>query len=66
MKKGIFSLCFAQNIDCVYPIEPPESTIKGTHNPCFNKDMKIVYIPVNPSFTIMWGSRGLNYIGLLE
>ena len=43
-------LIFAQNIDCVYTLEPPLLT--STHNLCFRaKNKKIMYTPVNPSFT---------------
>ena len=51
----IFSY-FAQNIDRGYTLEPPqrgEAVLRSTHNLCFRaKIRKIVYTPVNPSFTI--------------
>ena len=42
----------AQNIDCGYPLEPPR---RGGSNECPQLCFcfsKIIYIPVNPSFTI--------------
>ena len=53
----------AQNIDCGYSLEPPrrggscyrlgEAVLTSTHNLCFRaKIRKIMYTPVNPSFTI--------------
>ena len=40
----------SQNIDCGYSIEPP---LTSTHNLCFRAEIsKIMYIPVNPSFTV--------------
>ena len=39
----------AQNIDCGYSLELPRYIHKLC---CFNKIRKIMYIPVNPSFTI--------------
>ena len=47
-------LIFAQNIDSGYTLEPPrEAVLTSTHNLCFNaKIRKIMYTPVNPSFTI--------------
>ena len=44
----------AQNIDCGYSLEPPR---RGGSNECpqsmfFSKIRKIMYTPVNPSFTI--------------
>ena len=52
----------AQNIDCVYSLEPP----RRIHNLCFWAEIwKKMYIPVNPSFTVQnWGLRGQNYIGM--
>ena len=39
----------AQNIDCGYG----EAVLTSTHNICFRAEIrKIVYSPVNPSFTI--------------
>ena len=50
MKNCDIFLVFAQNIDCGYPLEPPQ---------CFKAKMRKMYIPVNPSFTIRkWGVRG--------
>ena len=58
----------AQNIDCRYSLEPPrrggsneyhnlyvfaEAVLTSTHNLCFWAEIrKIMYIPLNPSFTI--------------
>ena len=57
----------AQNIDCWYSLEPPrrgdsneypqsvfaEAVLTSTHNLCFwAEKRKIMYTPVNPSFTI--------------
>ena len=46
----------AQNIDCGYSLEPPrfgEAVLTSTHNICFWAEIrKIMYTPVNPSFTI--------------
>ena len=47
----------AQNIDCGYSLEPPhrltEAVLTSTHNLCFWAEIsKIMYTPVNPSFTI--------------
>ena len=40
---------YAQNIDCVYSLEPP----RRTHNLCFwAKIRKIIYTHVNPFLTI--------------
>ena len=60
MKKVIFFLVFAQNIDCGYI----EAVLKSTHNLCFKAKIKNMYIPVNPSFTIKkWGVRGSSLHG---
>ena len=59
-KTDIFPIS-AQNIDCGYLSEPPR---RGSSNgyPQFMflaKVRKIMYTPVNPSFTIQkWGLRG--------
>ena len=57
-KKGKFSdknfdifHSFAQNIDCGYRLD--EAVLTSTHNLCFLAEIrKIMYTPVNPSFTI--------------
>ena len=54
----------AQNIDCGYPLEPPR---RGGSNEYpqtlfFSKIRKIVYTPVNPSFTIKVGFKGVKII----
>ena len=51
----------AQNIDCGYSLEPPRRGGSNEyHNPWFWAEIrKIMYTPVNPSFTILkWGLRG--------
>ena len=51
----------AQNIDCEYSLEPPRRGGSNEyHNLCFWAEIrKIMYTPVNPSFTIWkWGWRG--------
>ena len=42
------------NIDCGYSLEPRgEAVLTSTHNLCFLAEIrKIMYTPVNPSFTI--------------
>ena len=45
----------AQNIDCGYSLEPPrrEAVLTSTHIICFWAEIrKIMYTPLNPSFTI--------------
>ena len=44
----------AQNIDCGYSLEPPRRGGSNEyHNLCFSAEItKIVYTPVNPSFSI--------------
>ena len=44
----------AQNIDCEYSLEPPRrGGLTRTHNLCFLAEIrKIMYTPVNSSFTI--------------
>ena len=42
----------AQNIDCGYSLEPPRRGSNEYHNLCFWAEIrKIMYTPVNPSFT---------------
>ena len=51
----------AQNIYCRYALEPPRwGGSNAYHNLCFWAEIrKIMYNPVNPSFTIQkWGLRG--------
>ena len=50
----IFFLISAQNIDCEYSLEPPH---RGGSNECplslfLSRNKKIMYAPVNPTFTI--------------
>ena len=57
----------AQNIDCGYFLEPPRrAVLTSTHNLCFWAEIrKLMYTPVNPSFTVLkWGLRGSNYTGM--
>ena len=44
-----------------------EAILTSTHNLCFRAKLrKILYIPVNPSFTILkWGVRGCSLHGLV-
>ena len=44
----------AQNIDCVYSLEPPRQGGSNEYpqSMSLNRNKKIVYTPVNPSFTI--------------
>ena len=44
----------AQNIDCGYSLELPQrgSSNKYPQPMCLSRNKKIMYIPVNPSFTI--------------
>ena len=55
-KTLIFFHISAQNIDCGYSLEPPR---RSAHNLCFWAEIrKIMYTPVNPSFTMKrWGLR---------
>ena len=49
VKNSNFFHISAQNIDCGYD----EAVLTSTHNICFWAEIrKIVYTPVNPSFTI--------------
>ena len=43
----------AQNIDCGYSLEPPRRGGSNEYPQCFWAEIrKIIYTPVNPSFTI--------------
>ena len=61
MKNANIFLISAQNIACGYLLEPPR---RGGSNeyPQFmflSRNKKIMYTPVNPSFTIWkWGFKG--------
>ena len=48
------NLIIAQNIDCGYTLEPPQSSSSNEYPQCifWSKNKKIMYTPVNPSFTI--------------
>ena len=51
----------AQNIDCGYSLEPPRrgGSNEYPQSVFWAEIRKIIYTPVNPSFTIqMWGLRG--------
>ena len=49
-------LIFARNIDCGYTEAVPTST----HNLCFGaKNIRKIYIPVNPNFTIKSVCKGV-------
>ena len=54
MKNCDIFLIFAQNIDCKCSLEPPQRGGSNEyHNLCFQPEIrKIMYTPVNPSFTI--------------
>ena len=54
-RSDIFHI-LAQNTDCGYSLELPLAVLMSTHNLCFfSKIRKIMYTPVNPSFTIKRG-----------
>ena len=44
----------AQNIDCGYSLEPPRrgGSNKYPQSMCLSRNKKIMYTPVDPSFTI--------------
>ena len=51
----------AQNVDCVYSLEPPRrgGSNKYSQSMFLSRTKKIIYFPLNPSFTILkWGLRG--------
>ena len=50
----IFHIFFSQNIDCRYSLEPPRrgGSNEYSQSMFFSKIIKIMYTPVNPSFTI--------------
>ena len=55
----------AQNIDCGYSLEPPQwggSTEYPQYNYVRAQKRKIMYTPVNPSFTIKNGVKGVKII----
>ena len=54
IKKNDIFLFFSQNIDCGYSLEPPRRGGSNEYPQCmlFSKIRKIMYTPVNPSFTI--------------
>ena len=67
-KSDIFHIS-AQNIDCGYSLEPPRrgGSNEYPQSMLFSKIRKIIYTPVNPSFTIqsgVWGRQ--NYTGVFS
>ena len=54
IKPPIFFYASAQNIDCGYSLEPPRrgGSNEYQQSMLFSKIRKIMYTPVNPSFTI--------------
>ena len=57
IKNSVIFHISAQNIDCGYSLEPPRRGGSNEYyNLCFSRKRKIMYTPVNPSFTIIkWG-----------
>ena len=51
----------AQNIDCGYSLLG-EAVLTSTHNLSLSRNKKIMYTPVNPSFTIQKGFNGVKII----
>ena len=54
-------LIFTQNIDCGYTLEPPQRGGSNEYPQSMfqSKNKKIMYTPVNRSFTIQkWDARG--------
>ena len=63
MKNCDIFLIFAQNIGCVYTLEPPrclrEAVLTSTHNLCFRAKLSKNANPCKPQFIIQkWGGRG--------
>ena len=61
IKIPIFFLCLLKNIDCGYSLEPPRrgGSNEYPQSMFWAEIWKIMYTPVNPSFTIWkWGLRG--------
>ena len=62
----------AQNIDCRYSLEPPRrgGSNEYPQSMFLSSNKKIIYTPVNPSFTIWkWGLRGsklYRYVFLMQ
>ena len=48
------SLTFAQNIDCVYTLEPPQrgGSNEYPQSMFWSKNKKKMYTPVNPNFSV--------------
>ena len=60
---GIFHIS-AQNIDCVYSLEPPRrgGSNEYPQSMFLSRNNKIMYIPVNPSYCIKVGFKGVKII----
>ena len=59
----------AQNIDCGYSLEPSRrgGSNEYPQSMFLSRNKKIIYTPVDPSFTIWkWGLRGQYYIGMFS
>ena len=59
----------AQNIDCVYSLEPPRrgGSNEYPQSMFLSRNKRMMSTPLNPSFTTLkWGLRGQNYIGLFS
>ena len=54
MKNSDSSHISAQNIDCGYLLKPPRrgGSNEYPHSMCLTKVRKLMYTPVNPSFTV--------------
>ena len=54
IKNANIFLIYAQNIDCGYSLEPPRQggSNENQHSMFLSRNKKIMYTPVNPSFTI--------------
>ena len=66
-KKSDFFHISAQNIDCGYTLEPPRRSGSNdyTQSMYLNWNKKIMYAPVNPSFTVIKvGFKGVNIKGV--
>ena len=59
MKKSDIFHITPENIDCGYSLEPPRSSNEYPQSMFSAEIRKIMFTPVNPSFTILkWGLRG--------
>ena len=63
---GILNM-IAQNINCVYTLEPPrqgKAILTSTYSLCFGSKIGKKSSPVNPLFTILkWGIKEYTFIG---